>query len=79
MDRIAAGGSVGHVAGVAEAFVRLGHRLFFVSPFELLGIDTQKTPLYTLRPRPWWRDSPIDFLELSFNKVDKRLASIVAR
>lgn len=79
MDRIAAGGSVGHVAGVADAFAKLGHRLFFVSPFELLGIDVQRTPCYVLRPCILWRDLHINYIEASYNRIGRRLMGIISQ
>ncbi len=45
-----AGGSVGHIAGVANAFHELGYDVFFVSTDKLELIDEEKIPIYLIRP-----------------------------
>jgi len=47
---IEAGGSVGHIAGVANAFHELGYNLFFISTDKLELINEKKTPVYIVKP-----------------------------
>ena len=47
---IEAGGSVGHIAGVANTFHELGYDVFFISTDKLELIEEEKTPVYTINP-----------------------------
>ncbi len=55
---VRAGGSVGHIAGVAAAMRRLGHQVFFISSSELATVDAKRAPIYVIEPNPAFRNLP---------------------
>lgn len=69
LNYVEAGGSVGHVAGVANAFAEMGYDLSFISAADLAGIDKSKTPVHVVRPHPWFRDNFTGLLELAYNEI----------
>jgi glycosyltransferase involved in cell wall biosynthesis len=63
---IKSGGSVAHIAGVANAFRDLGVPLFFLSSDKLELIDESRTPLIQVRPGKHIRNIP-DAPQLAYN------------
>ena len=63
---IKAGGSVTHISGVANGFSGLGYRLFFISTDKLEMIDNKRTPLFLLKPSPFFRNS-YEIPEMAYN------------
>lgn len=68
-----AGGSVGHISGVINAFLEHGFNVFVVSTDSLELIDVNKTPLHIVRP-----DAKYNFLseipQIHYNKTLLRQA-----
>jgi glycosyltransferase involved in cell wall biosynthesis len=61
-----AGGSVTHIAGVANSFRDLGIPLFFISSDQLELVDPSRTPLIWVRPSRYMRNIP-DAPQLAYN------------
>ena len=61
-----AGGSVGHVSGVANGFHKLGYEIFFVSTDKLALIDETKTPIHVVKPSGLFRNVP-EVPEIAYN------------
>ena len=63
---IKAGGSVGHIAGVASALHSQGYHLFFVSSDRLELVDESKTPTRVIPPSTLFTNS-LEIPELAYN------------
>ncbi|MBI4744685.1 MAG: glycosyltransferase [Actinobacteria bacterium] len=64
---VKSGGSVGHIAGVANGFVELNYDLFFISTDRLELIDEAKTHFYLIKPVSLFQDIH-ELPELDFNR-----------
>ena len=63
---VRAGGSVGHISGVANGFHKLGYDIFFVSTDKLALIDETKTPIHVVKPSRLFRNIP-EIPEIAYN------------
>lgn len=72
---ISAGGSVGHIAGVANGFLAQGFPLFFISTDKLKLIDESRLPIYLVRPK----GSGQNFREISEFKFNFQLVKEVPK
>ena len=61
-----AGGSIGHIKGIAESFVKMGWSLFFVSTDRLELIDEAKTPIFVVNPKTFIKYF-VELSELEYN------------
>jgi len=68
------GGSVTHIAGVANGFSRLGIDLFFISTDKLELVDESVTPIYIIKPRSLLKNAT-EVPEIVYNKLLTEKAS----
>jgi glycosyltransferase involved in cell wall biosynthesis len=75
---IKSGGSVTHIAGVANAFRNMGIPLFFISSDQLELIDQTRTPVIRIKPTKYVKNTP-DLPQIAYNLQLVRRAHAVFR